>query len=460
MPKPPRPPPRPVPPKEQRLVISPHVTVQWIEGALRVTPQEGQEIESRDPTMLWLLHEFATPKLPRQVAGSLPGTPAASLETAIADLQATGILVAEPLAAKDHAAGRRSAGADAKQGRKPIPGKEHAQLTASVILPTRNKARLLDYTLASYLCQTDERFELVIIDDGSSDETAEIIKAYDGRLFVRALHRARLGPTAARNVGLREAEGDIVIFADDATIVGPSFIAQHLAAYDSAQEMRWVIGWQRGIVTLLDRALLGSMYPVVMQRLRAEVEHTGPALALFEPADLTERFDETVAEHGTDEPNWQQRVAPAIEEFGVELQGLEVGWFLGGAATVSAPRSAVQEVDLLDDHYPTADIAAVDLCYALTRAGAGVDLARDALSFRQVEPPRRPGRERRRALRYFLRKHDRLEARLFLWWWLGDVDISTANRIAQAAKGGRGATDPVLAALDRAITELLTSRLS
>jgi GT2 family glycosyltransferase len=178
-------------------------------------------------------------------------------------------------------------------------------------------------------------------------------------------------------------------------------------------------------------------------------------VALFEPADLAERFDDTIAEHGTVDPDWERKVEPVLEEFGDSLKGLELAWFLGSTGNLSAPRQAVQEVDGFDEGYVGYGMEDTDFCYALSRTGATAQIDRQAANFHQLHPKPGAGPELRRNLRYFARKHDRLEARLFLWWFAGGVDIRMANQIALAAKGGRAAADPVLAALDKAVAELL-----
>jgi O-antigen biosynthesis protein len=84
----------------------------------------------------------------------------------------------------------------------------------SVVLPTYNRAHLLPRTLRSVSAQTFGDFEVLVVDDGSTDDSASVVAAHgDGR--VRYLRQpANAGVGAARNRGLREARGDLIAFLD------------------------------------------------------------------------------------------------------------------------------------------------------------------------------------------------------------------------------------------------------
>ncbi|PLX46947.1 MAG: glycosyltransferase family 2 protein [Desulfobulbaceae bacterium] len=83
----------------------------------------------------------------------------------------------------------------------------------SVIVPTYNRAgALLKKALDSVLAQRGTDFEIVVVDDGSSDYTRQFVAQYDGQ--VRYLHHQNRGPAAARNIGIRESRHDILAFLD------------------------------------------------------------------------------------------------------------------------------------------------------------------------------------------------------------------------------------------------------
>lgn len=83
----------------------------------------------------------------------------------------------------------------------------------SIIIPLYNKAHQIRNTLASVLLQTYRDFELIIVDDGSTDDSiAEVQKFDDGR--IRVIHQKNSGVSAARNRGIKEAKYDLIAFLD------------------------------------------------------------------------------------------------------------------------------------------------------------------------------------------------------------------------------------------------------
>ena len=76
----------------------------------------------------------------------------------------------------------------------------------SVVIPLYNKEKQIAYTLQSVYNQTFQDFEIVIIDDGSTDgSVAEVEKFRDSR--IRLIHQQNAGVSAARNRGIEEAKG-------------------------------------------------------------------------------------------------------------------------------------------------------------------------------------------------------------------------------------------------------------
>jgi len=86
----------------------------------------------------------------------------------------------------------------------------------SVIVPTYNRAKYIKRAMDSVLDQTRPPDELIIVDDGSTDNTSEVIEQTIGRAAfpVRVLRRENRGAAAARNVGITHAAGDILCFLD------------------------------------------------------------------------------------------------------------------------------------------------------------------------------------------------------------------------------------------------------
>jgi glycosyltransferase involved in cell wall biosynthesis len=85
----------------------------------------------------------------------------------------------------------------------------------SVIIPTYNRANLLPRAIKSVLNQTFRDFELIIVDDGSTDNTRELVERFqkkDSR--IKYFYKENGGPGSARNFGVKNARGNFVIFLD------------------------------------------------------------------------------------------------------------------------------------------------------------------------------------------------------------------------------------------------------
>jgi glycosyltransferase involved in cell wall biosynthesis len=100
---------------------------------------------------------------------------------------------------------------------------------ASIVVPTRNRAGYLRVCLDSMRTQqVDAQFEVIVVDDGSTDETPAVAEGAGAKL-VRIEAR---GPNAARNAGLQAADGELIVFVDDDVDAPPGWLAAYL---DGAQ---------------------------------------------------------------------------------------------------------------------------------------------------------------------------------------------------------------------------------
>lgn len=100
----------------------------------------------------------------------------------------------------------------------------HAQI--SVIVPVYNAGQHLDRCIKSILCQSFVDFELLLINDGSSDDSASICDNYaSGDNRIRVFHQNNTGVSAARNLGLKEMRGKYLAFVDADDNVSPYYLA-------------------------------------------------------------------------------------------------------------------------------------------------------------------------------------------------------------------------------------------
>jgi len=89
---------------------------------------------------------------------------------------------------------------------------ESQKPTVSVIIPTYNRANLITDTINSVLSQTYKNYEIIIIDDGSTDNTKEVLSPYMNKIAY--IYQDNQGASAARNTGIRYAKGEYIAFLD------------------------------------------------------------------------------------------------------------------------------------------------------------------------------------------------------------------------------------------------------
>ena len=102
----------------------------------------------------------------------------------------------------------------------------------SVIIPTLNQERLIGRCIDSLLCQSYRQslIEIIVVDNGSTDNTVDIVKKYPVKLVVET----KKGPAAARNAGIKTATGEILIFLDHDCFADKDFVASHVRAHNHA----------------------------------------------------------------------------------------------------------------------------------------------------------------------------------------------------------------------------------
>ena len=123
----------------------------------------------------------------------------------------------------------------------------YAPATASIIIPTYNRRDILLQTLTALTEQTCRNFDIIVVDDGSTDGTAEAVHSWQkstaSTVASTLIIQPHLNPGQARNRGLRKATGDIVIFIGDDTIPEPDFVEQHLRQHRKVGEGCAVVGY-------------------------------------------------------------------------------------------------------------------------------------------------------------------------------------------------------------------------
>ena len=117
-------------------------------------------------------------------------------------------------------------------------------MDASIILATYNRKALLGTCLRCLNAQDypANQFEVIIVDDGSGDGSLELAQTWTAPYAVKVISAGHRGIGPARNLGVSEASGDIVIIIDDDAFTPPWFVAEHVRSHREAPGPVYVAG--------------------------------------------------------------------------------------------------------------------------------------------------------------------------------------------------------------------------
>jgi glycosyltransferase involved in cell wall biosynthesis len=110
----------------------------------------------------------------------------------------------------------------------------------SVIIPTYNRAALIGQAVDSVFAQMYNDYEVIVVDDGSTDRTTDVLQDYGDR--IRVLHQQNTGPGAARNAGVRQARGVYVAFLDSDDVWFPWTLATYYSVIQAYDRPSFVCG--------------------------------------------------------------------------------------------------------------------------------------------------------------------------------------------------------------------------
>ncbi|MBI4268457.1 glycosyltransferase family 2 protein [Candidatus Uhrbacteria bacterium] len=161
----------------------------------------------------------------------------------------------------------------------------------SIIIPTYQEGRVISKTIQSILAQTFQDFEIIIVDDGSTDDTEDQVRPFFDR--VRYFKRPHIGNQPTRNFGLQEASGEYVIVCDADIHMRPDCLEKMLSALEknpasafAYSGFRW--GWKKFPSFPFDVERLKAMNYINMASLVRRSLHPGfdEAIGRFQDWDV------------------------------------------------------------------------------------------------------------------------------------------------------------------------------
>ena len=201
-------------------------------------------------------------------------------------------------------------------------------LRASVVIPTYNRKAALTRCLDALTRQTvlPQEFEVLVVDDGSTDGTADTVAARRDPFRLRYFRQEQAGPGSARNLGIDEAAGELVLFIGDDIYADERLLEEHLLAHaarpDQGAAILGHIDWPDGMIpnAVMDyvcgEGMLQFAYPLIAQlpALDHRFFYTSNVSAkrqfLRDAADAGVRFDPCFRHAAFEDSEYAMRLAP------------------------------------------------------------------------------------------------------------------------------------------------------
>jgi glycosyltransferase involved in cell wall biosynthesis len=266
----------------------------------------------------------------------------------------------------------------------------------TVVVPTYNRSKLLSYTLNSLARQqlAQITMEVIVVDDGSNDDSYQIVEKYSKLLNLKYYFQEDKGyrVASARNIGISQASGEVIIFIDSGVIVGSRTIESHWCFHNAKQQPVAVIGYVYGFDQNDDAAL----------KLIASID-------LDSPDDSILQFNERKEHLDIREPSYQ------MYEDKIEL--LPAPWVFFWTCNVSVRKASLLAVGNFDEKFNYRwGVEDQDIGLRLYKNGVNIYLNREAVSihyphYKNEEANKTQDMQNRK---YFHEKHRLRETKIYL----------------------------------------------
>lgn len=230
----------------------------------------------------------------------------------------------------------------------------------SVVLPTYNRAHLLPRAIQSVLDQTYEDFELIVVDDASTDQTREVVASFHDERIVYIRLEVNSGVSIARNTAIAQARGEYISLLDDDDEYLPNFLAETHRALEPAPAtvgfawggVRWVRDTSVGEVVINDKL----WQPQFEDRGQAYLAFLRPTLGTGWGVTIRRRcfgsvewFDEALRVHQDHE--FFPRLARQFDFVVIPETLIKVHYHSGPRVTLPGPNRAEDYERIIQKHY-------------------------------------------------------------------------------------------------------------
>lgn len=286
----------------------------------------------------------------------------------------------------------------------------------SVIIPVYNRGNVLRNTILSLNRQSysRSRYQVIVVDDGSTDNTKELLQRYKFENFTFISSPINKGAGAARNIGIQAAEGDLIIFCDSDFILPSTFIESHVKEHENKENFavsgmgHWHFIFSYDFKNLwapFQREMLQEKYnqSLIQQRiLNSPNQH----LILEE-----EIYEENISPFII-QPNLQfiNMFEEIISTHGSMLDKFQLPWITFCTGNVSIPKYCIESLGGFDEQFYPLGFDDWEFAYRFFLEGGKFCFSTNAEAYQQLTPAS-PKREQVAIQNYqkFVKKHPDLE---------------------------------------------------
>ena len=241
-----------------------------------------------------------------------------------------------------------------------------SKFAASVIIPTYNRRNMLHQNLESLRASTVSKndFEIIVVDDGSSDDSLEVVRNFSDSCQIRYVYQEDRGYrlSRARNLGIELAEGEVCILLDCGIVVSSGFVQAHIDAHKKPSA--YVLGYLYGFSNNDDND-----------------DALNDALATLDLADV----DGMIAKlKGMGQfPDLREGIYATV---GDDMSKLPAPWSIAWGANLSVRRDVLGDRFRFDENYQTWGAEDLDFALAMFENGARFSVCRAATGIHVPHP--------------------------------------------------------------------------
>ena len=304
-------------------------------------------------------------------------------------------------------------------------------MKASIVIPTYNACERLQYNLLALNMQDFyiKEFEVIVVDNGSSDETCEMLSSIDINYNLSTIYiNKNKGRAFARNLGVKEAKGDIIVFLDSDMIVEKTFLAKHIKAHEFRNIAVCGQNWNR-VYSFYYEDFKGYLKRNLAKQLfEKDILYKNILLNKQPLISVEEIISNECFKASFSLTKMYEAERVILERFGVHLEGYYFPWSVLVTNNCSIEKDKFNEVGGFDNHFIDWGCEDLDLGYRLYKNGCKFNKLNDIRCLHQEHPINflDNGADN---IRYFTKKYDSIDLLLFYYGYLIKVDKNMANEI-------------------------------